>query len=247
MNNIKINTINEIEKLFLKKKFIVFIIIMAAISFLSTFFISSIQSKLIFIAMGSISFPLVILSMFTNILLPLFVFMAASELFPAELNDKALKLVLIRPISRFKIFISKILAIAFYVCLNLFVIFLSSTISCLLLHVNILSLQYIIFSYTIDIIPALILILFTVFIAQFFKSSSASIISCILIFIGVKVLSLFVSGLNNILFTSYLNWYSLWTFGTNNFFRIINIFLMLLAYGIIFFTVGYYIFDKREI
>lgn len=247
MNNIKINTINEIEKLFLKKKFIVFIIIMAVISFLSTFFISSIQSKLIFIAMGSISFPLVILSMFTNILLPLFVFMAASELFPAELNDKALKLVLIRPISRFKIFISKILAIAFYVCLNLFAIFLSSTISCLLLHVNILSLQHIIFSYTIDIIPALILILFTVFIAQLFKSSSASIISCILIFIGVKVLSLFASGLNNVLFTSYLNWYPLWTFGINNFFRVINIFLMLLAYGIIFFTVGYYIFDKREI
>lgn len=247
MNNTKVNTINEIEKLFLKKKFIVFMIIMAIISFLSAFFISNIQSKLLFIAMGSISFPLVILSMFTNVLLPLFIFMAASELFPAELSEKTLKLVLLSPINRFKIFISKILAIAFYVCLNLFIVFLSSTVSCLLLHVNIMSIKHIIFSYFIDIIPALILILFSAFISQFFKSSSASIISSILIFIAIKVLSLFISGLNNIIFTSYLNWYSLWTLNINNFFRTANIFIMLLSYGIIFLTAGYYVFDKREI
>lgn len=247
MNGIKANTINEIQKLFFKKKFIVFIIIMAVISFLSAFFISGIQSKLVFIAMDSISFPLMVLSVFTNILLPLFIFMAASELFPGEISDKTLKLVLTKPISRFKIFISKIVTVTVYACLSLFVVFLASTISCLLLHVNIISLQYVIFSYLIDIIPALILVLFTILIAQFFRSSSSSIIACILIFIGIKVLSLFIPGLNNIIFTAYLNWNSLWISGTSNFFRTANVFFMLLAYGIIFFTVGYYIFDRREI
>lgn len=247
MYNIKMNTINEIQKLFSKKKFIVFMIFMVVISFLSAFFISSIQAKLVFIAMSSMSFPLMVLSVFVNILLPLLIFMAASELFPGEISDRSLKLVLIMPISRLKIYVSKIIAISILVCLNLFVVFLASTISSLVLHVNIISLHYVISSYLIDIIPALILILFAVFIAQFFTSSSASIISCLLIFAGIKVLSLFISGLNNMIFTSYLNWYSLWTLGTNNFYRNSNIFLMLFAYGIIFFTIGYYIFDRREI
>jgi len=65
MNNLKANIINEVGKLFLKKKIIVFLIITAIICFLSAFFISSIQEKLVFIAVDSVSFPLMTLSIFT--------------------------------------------------------------------------------------------------------------------------------------------------------------------------------------
>jgi ABC-2 type transport system permease protein len=239
--------LNEVYKLFSREKTLVFLIIMAAVSFLCAFFISSIQARIVFIAMNSISYPLMILSIYTNVFLPIFVFMAASELFPGEIADRTLKLVLTMPISRFKIYISKITAIGIYVILNFLIIFLVSTASALCLRISILSISQVIFGYLIDIIPALILIIFTAFIVQFFRNGSAALVSCILIFIGIKVLSLLSAVINNNIFTTYMNWYSLWLAGGTNPLKTLNIFLLVLSYGIIFFTAGYYLFDKKEV
>jgi len=248
MNNLKANIINEVQKLFLKKKITVFLIITAIICFLSAFFISSIQQKLVFVAIDSVSFPLMTLSIFTNLLLPLFIFMTVAELFSGEVGDKSLKLVLIRPISRLKIFISKNTAIAIYIIINLAVVFVVSMLSSMLLNGKSgINVPQIIFAYFIDIIPAVVLALFASFIAQFFKSSSGAIITSILCFIGIKIIALFVSGLNNTIFTSYLNWYSRWTVGQNSFISTLNILFMVLSYGVIFFTAGYYFFDKKEV
>ena len=248
MNNLKANIINEVQKLFLKKKVTVFLIITAVICFLSAFFISSIQAKLVFIAVDSLSFPLMALTVFTNIFLPLFIFMTVAELFSGELGDKSLKLVLIRPISRLKIFVSKNVAIAIYIIINLLVVFIVSMLSSLLINgKSSFSISHIMFAYFIDIVPAVVLALFASFIAQFFKNSSGAIITSILAFIGIKILSLFISGLNNVVFTSYLNWYSIWSVGQFDFLRTINILFMVLSYGVIFFTTGYYFFDKKEV
>lgn len=248
MNNLKANIMNEVQKLFLKKKIAVLLIITAIICFLSAFFISSIQAKLVFVAIDSISFPLMTLTIFTNIFLPLFIFMAVAELFSGEVGDKSLKLVLIRPISRLKIFISKNLAIATYIIINLMVIFIVSMLSSILLNgKSSFSIPHIMFAYFIDLVPAVVLALFASFIAQFFKSSSGAIITCILCFIGIKALSLFSSGLNNMVFTSYLNWYSIWSTGQFSFLGTINTLFMVVSYGVIFFTAGYYFFDKKEV
>ena len=248
MNNLKVNIINEVQKLFLKKKITVFLIITAIICFLSAFFISSIQQKLVFVAIDSVSFPLMTLSIFTNIFLPLFIFMTVAEVFSGEVGDKSLKLVLMRPISRLKIFISKNTAIAIYIIINLAVVFIVSMLSSMLLNGKAsIDVPHIMFAYFIDVIPAVVLALFASFIAQFFKSSSGAIITCILCFIGIKILSLFVSGLNNTIFISYLNWYSIWTIGQYSFLKTINTLFMVLSYGVIFFTTGYYFFDKKEV
>lgn len=247
MESLKANILNEVQKLFSRKKTWVFLIIIAITSFLSAFFITAIQTKLVFIAMSSISFPLMALSIFTNIILPLFIFIAVSELFAGEVEDKTLKLVLIMPITRLKVYITKIISIGIYIIINLFVVLLISTISALFLNINLSSISNVICSYLIDVIPALILAIFASFIAQFFRSSSTALTSCIFIFIGIKVISLFLPGINNNIFTNYLNWSSLWFSGETNFLRAINIFLLMVAYGIIFFTTGYYMFDKKEV
>lgn len=247
MNNIRANTINELQKLFLKKKIIVLLILAAFISFLPAFFISTIQAKLIFISLDSVSFPLIILSVFTNVLLPLFVFIAAAELFSGEVGDKTIKLVLSRPISRFKVYLTKIIALTVYAGINLIVVFLVSTFSAVILKLNYQNITHILFSYIIDIIPAVVLIIFSAFIVQFFRSSSAALISSILVFVFIKIIGFFIKGANNAVFTSYLNWYPMWSVEGNSILRVLNILLMLAAYGIIFFTVGFYSFDKKEL
>lgn len=247
MDSLYANIINELQKLLAKKKIIILLILIVPICFLAAYFITSIQVKLIFISMSSVSFPLMVLSVFTNIFLPLFIFMAASELFSGEIADKTLKLVLTMPISRLKVYISKIVVLSIYIFINLLVLFLISTISALWLNVGVINIYNVILSYLIDIIPAVILGIFATFIVQFFKSSSSALVSCILVFICLRVAALLNSGLNNNIFTSYLNWYSLWFRGISNILKTGNIFLLMISYGIIFFTLGYYLFDKREV
>lgn len=246
MDNLVKNVINELQKLFSKKKTIVFLVIMAVISFLPALFVSAIQARLVFVSLSSVSFPLIILSGTANILLPLFIFMAAAELFSGEAADRTMKLVLTRPITRLKVYISKNLAAGIYAIIILFVTFFVSTISSIALGFGTQNIVRIFLSYFIDIIPALIFTIFASLIVQFFRSSSAALISSILIFGAIKILGLFVSGFNNIIFTSYLNWYSLWLAGNGSFLRNMNTLIMLAAYGIIFFTIGYYIFDRKE-
>ncbi|MGC7870068.1 ABC transporter permease [Desulfosporosinus sp. SYSU MS00001] len=247
MDSLKANVLNEVRKLFLKKKALVYLLLMAILSFVTALFISNIQAKLIFIAINSISYPMMLLAIFTNSFLPLFVFMAASDLFPGEIADRTLKLILTMPISRFKIYISKLVAISIYVLLNFLMIFLVSIFSAFCLNITIPSIMSVALGYLIDVIPALVLVIFASFIAQFFRSGSTALISSIVIFIGIRALSLFNTLLNNNVFTTYLNWSSLWlTSGTNSL-RELNLLLLLLSYGIIFITAGYYLFDRREI
>ncbi|MDD7794496.1 ABC transporter permease [Clostridium sp. 'White wine YQ'] len=246
MNSLGANVINEVQKLFLRKKTVVFLVVMALISFLSAFFISVIQSKLFFISLTAENFPLIILSVITNVFLPLFIFMLAAELFSGEIADRTMKLTLTRPIGRFKIFISKNIAIAAYVILNLFVIMISTLIAAVLFRFSIGSYGLIVISYMLDAIPALIVVTFASCIVQFFRSSIGSLVSCILLFIGVKIVAIFINGFNNAIFTSYLNWYTQWTSGGIKYLAHINLLFMLIAYGIIFFTIGFYLFDKKE-
>lgn len=246
MNKVIQNTINELHKLFLKKKILVLLVLTAILSFLPAFFISAIQAKLIFISLDSVSYPLIMLSVITNMLLPLYIFVSAAELFPGEVGDKTIKLVLSRPISRFKIYLSKISALFIYAIINLLVVFMVTTVSAIILKLNSQEIGHILLSYIIDVLPAMVLIIFSAFVVQFFKSSSAALVSSILIFIGIRVVALFIKGLNNALFTSYLNWYPMWSLNGNSILRVLNTFFMITAYGIIFFTIGCYTFDKKE-
>ncbi|PEL13692.1 ABC transporter permease [Bacillus sp. AFS017336] len=239
------NVLNETQKLFLKKKTIVSLLLIALISFLPAFFISSIKQKLIFIAMDSIDYPSIILSILTNLLLPLFIFMVSAELFSGEVADGTMKLVLIRPISRLKVFISKNIAIAFYIISCLVMALLVSIISSMILKLHIDHTLYVISAYFVDVIPAVVFMVFATFVVQFFKSSSTALISGILVYIGIQILTLFISGLNNILFTNYLNWSHEWLSSGTLLFNL-NHFFMLLGYMIVFFIIGYYFFDKQE-
>ncbi|MDT8716492.1 ABC transporter permease [Clostridium sp. 19966] len=246
MNNLVANTINEIQKLFFKKKTIAFLIAMVLISFLSAFFISSIQSKLVFISLAAESFPLIILSSITNVFLPLFIFMSAAETFSGEVSERTIKLVLTRPINRLKVFISKNAAIAIYSALNLFVIMLTTLLAAFIFKFSVGNLLNIFLSYALDIVPALVVITFASFMVQFFKSSSGALISCILFFMLLRILAIFIKGVNSAIFTSYLNWYTQWSSGGVKVLAHINLLFMLIAYGIIFFTLGFYLFDKKE-
>lgn len=128
MNILYANVINEAQKIFLRKKTLVLFVITALIPVALCGILSVFQNNIGVIPINSSQFSIFILGIFTNFILPLLITMAAVDMFSGEFNDRTIKSVLLRPISRFKIYLSKIICIGIYIILNLLLLFLVSSI-----------------------------------------------------------------------------------------------------------------------
>jgi ABC-2 type transport system permease protein len=244
------STLNELEKILLKKKNIFFLTLTAIITVLFSIGINLFQKRFGIAAVTGSNYPIAVLGFFVKIFLPLFIYLAAADLLTGELQHKTLKLTLTRPISRFKVYLSKNIAIGAYAIINLLVVLLISIIAGMFFSVKGEMFSGIIRSigaYAIDIVPAFVVTITTVFIAQFFKSSSTTLISCIFIYIALYVLSMFFPLVLRLSFTNFLDWHVIWLSGNVSFLKLINTLLMIISYGIIFFSAGFYFFDKKNL
>jgi ABC-2 type transport system permease protein len=250
MNVLYVSVMNEVEKLLSRKKTIVFLVISALIPVLAAVALLFFRSRLGIAPLGAGEFPVWILGTFTGLLLPLFVCMTAVDLFTGELSDRTLKIVLLRPVSRLKIYLSKIIAISIYILINLGGIFLISLIGGAFLEWSdgsVFALVKALAAYAAAFLPMLLIGILSVFVSQFFKSSSGALAFCILLYFASKVASFVFPGIGRLLVTSFNDWHMLWLSSPVVLGSIINIFLFILSYSIIFLAAGYFLFDRREI
>lgn len=249
MNSLYAGIINETEKMLLKKKTVFFLMLSFIFPLGAMASIKLLQSKLGFFAITSINYPIMILGLFTGFFLPLFVFTAAADLFAGELGDNTLKIALTRPISRFKVFLSKNISIGLFVMIILGIVFITSVISGLFLDasVHFTGLSQGLLAYIVAAIPMVVLGVVAVFLAQFFQSGSGALTTCILIYIAGKAVPFVAPKLAKVILFSYTNWHMLWLGSSVGTGKLLNIFMLILAYGIIFFSVGYYLFDKKDL
>jgi ABC-2 type transport system permease protein len=250
MNTVYANIINETEKLLLKKKTIAILILSAAVPIISAILISLFQNSAGITPFSANSFPITILGLFTSLFLPLFICMAACDSFAGEYSDKTMKITLTQPASRFKVYCTKAISIGIYTAISLGVIFISSILSSPILSgkYGLLSgLLKDITAYSAAFMPMFLFGIASILIAQFFKSSSGALVISVFIYIASKIISTVFPNISGLLFTSYSNWHLLWLGGSVSYFQVLNIFLFMVAYSIIFLAWGFYLFDKKEL
>lgn len=249
MNSLYAGICNETEKILSKRKTVFFLIISAVFPLAAMALIKLFQSKLGFLAVTSINYPVMILGLFTDLLLPLFIFTTAADLFAGEFGDKSIKIALIRPISRFKVFLSKNISIGIFIIIVLGIIFIYSVISGLFLDGNahLTGLLQVALAYIVALIPMLALSVIAVFFAQLFQSSSGALATCIFIYIAGKVLPYVAPKAAKVFLFYYTNWHMLWLGNSVGAVKLLNIFMLILSYMIIFFPAGYFLFDKKDI
>lgn len=248
MNIIYAGIINETEKLLLKKKTVFFLAVAAIFPVAAMALVKLFQSKLGFFAVTSANYPILILGLFTGLFLPLFIFTAAADLFAGELGQNTLKIALTRPISRFKVFLSKNIAIGLYIIIILGAVLVTSYISGLFLggRISLAGLLKDILLYLAAVIPMLALSVIAVFLAQFFKSSTGALTTCIFIYIAAKASALVAPRLTKLTPFAYTDWHMLWL-GSLGAGRLLNILALIVSYIIILFSMGYYLFDQRDL
>ena len=192
------------------------------------------------------NFPLTILPIFAQVIIPLIGAMAVCDLFASEYHDMSIKALLIRPITRFKIYTAKVCA-SFTMCVIMFAAAFAVSILC-----NIISVGktdgagYAFFAYLIDLVPVLIIILMSALINQCTKSSTSSMFLCIIVYVVLKAGGIFKPVLDSLLFTGYMQWHRLWLGIPLPPSMLIAKCILLLGYGVTFFCGGYCMFLKRE-
>lgn len=212
-------------------------------------FISLVRNNFGVQGVSSNEFPFLILSIIVNTLLPLFVALVTIDSFSGEFSKNTMKIVLTRPVSRLKLFSAKIVSICIFIFSILMLTMIFSIVSGLIFNsnsFNFIGIFEIILSYIVTLFPMIILCLMIVLFTNIVKSEVGVFFLSILVFIALKALGIFFSNYSGILFTSTFGWYNLWIMDTLPVFKIFREFMLLLSYGIILFTAGYFLFDRKD-
>lgn len=245
---------NELMKLGAKKKYIVFFIIGTAICLINLGFkmlVKLISSGFSGGIMGNIfktgSMTLSMLGFFTEIFIPFIAFLAASDLIGNEYQSGSIRALLIRPVSRTKIYFSKILAV-FSVCVISFlgIYAVNLILDAITGNLSGADFVYSLSVYIIDVIPVLLTVLLAVFINCLCKSSGMSMFISIVVYAALKVGGIFIPSLSGLLFTGYTQWHSLWLGTSLPFTVILGKLMLIIGYATVLASGGYYIFLKSD-
>ncbi len=248
MNLVLITTKNEIIKLILKNrtKFILMSEIFLCI-FMAILGSQSIKLNISGFYISLPNLPFTLLPFFTTVFIPLIIFIFVADIFSSEFENNSIKSVLLRPVSRFKIFISKNLAVSFLIFVNLMIVFIVNITLQLIFRKEISSIHNALLSYFISIVPMIIFVLMASLIAQIINSPSLMMFTCIGIYIFLTAIKIVFSNISAALFVSYNTWYQMWIGSLVPFKMLLNTIFLLLSYIAIFFIVGFLIFDSKEV
>lgn len=240
---------NEIEKLYRKKKVMAAVIISFAVIIIGQILVVGMRTGFGIRGVGSAEFPLLVLSLMINTILPLFTALVAIDCFSSEFSGNTIRITLTRPVSRLKIFTAKVSAITVFIVGNLVILLVLSSLAGFLFNFNSATISgffKVVLAYLVSLVPLMVLALAVVTLTNIFKSGTTVFFAAILGYIILKAAGIFFPQFSVLLLTSYLNWFNLWLASIFPLSKIISQLIIMLGYAIMFFTAGYYLFDKKE-
>lgn len=250
MAGFKAAFINETVKLLKKKKIMAAAILSILAVVIGQIAVTTIKHGLGLRVVGSIEFPIVVLSFITYTLLPLFAIFVAIDMFNGESSSNTLKITLLRPVSRFSIFSAKVLNLALFIAGNLLFVMLLSLIAGFIFNPSSASLAGIvkvILSYGLTFFPVFVFALIVVLLSNVIQGGLAVFFLSILLFIIFNSLGIVFSSYSSFFITSMFDWYTLWISESINGFKILREILIMSGCGMMLFTTGYYLFDNKDI
>jgi ABC-2 type transport system permease protein len=196
---------------------------------------------------GSSDFSVMVLTVLSYSLFPLFTAFVCIDIFAGEFADNTIKFTLTGPASRLKVFCGKILAVGTFIIINLMVTAFFSFLFSLFINGGVSNPLRIITSYIMAFLPIFIFALMVALISNFSKGTTSAFMLSIFVFLVFNGLSLAFPLIRSFVFTSSFDWYKLVLGSYINFGKIFRMFLILVGYGIMLFAAGYYQFEKKDI
>lgn len=246
MRALLLNTKNEFAKLLTRKKYIVITILGALICILrlgGSALIAKLSDGAVVIK-SNLTMEMVGFVM--DILVPLIIFMAVCDLFSGEAQDDTFKASLMRPLTRFKVMMSKSLAAFFLGCASVLVMLVICLIIQIISGISPSSISQTLAAYFIDMIPILSVVSMAVLINMLSKSPTLAMLLCIVVYIFFKYLNFYVSPLGQMIFTAYSQWHKIWIGSSLPLTALLSKIGILFGSVLILYTSSYIIFDRKD-
>jgi ABC-2 type transport system permease protein len=250
MEGFKAAFINESVKLLKKKKMMAAAILSILAVLVGQIAVTTIKHGLGLRVVGSVEFPIVVLSFITYTLLPLFAIFVAIDMFNGESSSNTMKITLLRPVSRFGVFSAKVLNLALFIAGNLLFVMILSLLAGFIFNPSSASLAGIlkvVLSYGLTFFPVFVFALIVVLLSNVIQGGLAVFFLAILVFIIFNSLGIVFSSYSSFFITSMFDWYTLWISESINVFKIFRQILIMSGCGMMLFTTGYYLFDRKDI
>lgn len=245
---IKANYLNELYKLAVKKKYIVFLVIAVVICFFKvgvSWAISMLSEQQV--ALRSSNFAMTMLPFFAEIYIPLIAFMSVTDLMSTEFHDNTIKALLLRPIKRWEIIVTKLMASVSVCAIYFLVVFLTCTVLEFVFgSPSAARISAAFASYVMDIVPLAVVALMTVMINMLTNSTTLAMFLSILIYAFFKFIYLFGGAWGSMFFAAYMQWHKLWIGVTLPLGALLIKTSILAGWAILLYTVSYILFEKKE-
>ena len=242
---------NELSKLILRKKYIVFLIFGALVCIIWVA-LAGVASNLVGqfggVFINLMPTPTGVLPFFLRFIIPLLIFMSVTDLITAEGAENTMKAMLCRPVERWKLYTGKLLAVLTYTAIYLVCVFVVSAVlnQSLSRTLDFRELLSAFLSYGLSILPLAVLISFAAFVALFGRSTTLTMLSLIALFFVMNILPIIFPIFNELLFTAYLGWHRLWIGVLPEATRLIHSLIILISYGVVFYMAGSLVFERKE-
>ncbi len=246
MRELMLNTKSELYKLLIRKKYIVITAIGALVCILrlgGNVLIAKvsggevvIKSNLIMEMMGFI----------TDILIPIIIFMAVTDLFANEVQEDTMKASLMRPLTRFKVMTSKSLAAFFLGCAVLLAMFVVCFIIQIISGNSLAAVPHTLAAYIIDMIPIFAIVSMAVLANMLVKSPTLAMLLCIAAYAVFKYMNYYVSPFGQMIFTAYTQWHRIWIGASLPITALLPKVGILFGSVLILYTISYIMFEKKD-
>ena len=246
MNTFWIGVKTTLKKISSRKKYIVIFILCSLISiFLSLYSAGGMRLNLGFVSFSFSSGAYATFAVLDGVFLPLCALMLCSDFIAHEISDNTIKTELLRPISRTKLFFSKLTGMLLYLALILGTsVLFSGIIGAFFGNIQI---GRTLLSAVMILINCGVYLAFGSFLATWTGNPSLTMFLGILIYIAMSALSV-IAGLGAALaFTAHTGWYKMVLGAIVPWSTVGSVAVLFLSYIGIFCGLGHLLFDRRNI
>jgi ABC-2 type transport system permease protein len=248
--NIRAAFINEVDKMVKRKKIIVIAILSLIAIIVGQLIVTGLQYGFGIMTTSSTTFPILVLKYTSTTIIPLFTVLLTIDSFSGEFSSNTMKISVAKPITRHNLFLSKILAIVFFTYINLVFIMIFSTMAGLIFNkwLDVFNgILNIFIAYSITIFPMTALAVLIALICNFIKSGTLIFFLSIILFIAFNALSVVFPKYSNIIITSTFTWFEIFNISQIAYVKVVRQFFIIVGYIIMFYSLGYYLFDKKDL
>lgn len=247
MSSLKAAYINELYKLSKRKKITVSCILSVLAVVIAAVIVGTANNFMGIRITGESEFPILVLSVLNYTLIPLFTVLVCIDMVGGEFSGQTIKMVLTRPVSRTKVYLSKTFAAATFILVNLLFVMVTSLVLSLFIKGDLWGFGKVLTAYLASFFPMFVFALFAMLISTIFKGTGSAFFISILLFLVCTALQAVSGELQSFLFTSTFGWYRLFLGSYINFRKIFRIFMILAGMGLMLFGAGCYLFERKNL